>query len=165
MALAQLHIRRFADGEAPALWQICYTSIHQIASSDYTHAQLQAWVPADVAPQQWRDTIEKNKPLVAELNGQLVAYADVQHNGYIDHFFVAGAYARQGIGSALMQAIQHEAQQTHVRQLHAHVSKNAQEFFQRFGFVVRKYSTKVIGEVSLPYALMYKTLDDKSNNL
>jgi mRNA-degrading endonuclease RelE of RelBE toxin-antitoxin system len=27
---------------------------------------------------------------VAELNGELVGYADVQGNGYIDHFFVSG---------------------------------------------------------------------------
>jgi hypothetical protein len=34
------------------------------------------------------------------LEGGSVAYADVQPNGYIDHFFVAAAFVRQGVGGA-----------------------------------------------------------------
>ncbi|MEA3139470.1 MAG: putative acetyltransferase [Gammaproteobacteria bacterium] len=48
-------------------------------------------------------------PFVADLNGELVGYADVQSNGYIDHFFVSGKHPRRGIGSLIMKKILAEA--------------------------------------------------------
>ena len=45
----------------------------------------------------------KTKPFVAEIEGQIVGYADLQEDGYIDHFFVSGSMARRGVGSALMR--------------------------------------------------------------
>ncbi|KAA8701490.1 GNAT family N-acetyltransferase [Pseudomonas cannabina] len=40
-------------------------------------------------------------PFVAVLDDHIVGYADVQASGYIDHFFVSGFHARQGIGQRL----------------------------------------------------------------
>jgi hypothetical protein len=35
------------------------------------------------------------RPFVAEDEGHIVGYADIQPSGYIDHFFVAGGHARR----------------------------------------------------------------------
>lgn len=156
MNLAQIHIRRFKHGEERVLWQICYSSIHKIARSDYTKAQLNAWAPIDLDENVWVEKIRKNQPFVAELNGQLVGYADIQPNGFIDHFFVSGNHARQGIGSALMTTLEHQAQQMYIPKLSAYVSSNAQKFFERFGFVVQEHRTSTIRGQQLANALMGK---------
>lgn len=48
-------------------------------------------------------------PFVAEIDGEVVSYADVQPDGYIDQFFVSGIHGRQGIGRRLMERIHEEA--------------------------------------------------------
>jgi putative acetyltransferase len=38
-----MHVRRFRPGEEPALFDIYYSAIHLVASSDYTDEQVNAW--------------------------------------------------------------------------------------------------------------------------
>jgi putative acetyltransferase len=82
------HIRRCVAGEEASLFDIYFTSIHLVASHDYTPEQVQAWAPRDLDEGLWARKMQEINPLVADLNGELVGYADVQSNGHIDHFFV-----------------------------------------------------------------------------
>lgn len=52
--------------------------------------------PADIDLERWANHIKELQPFVVELDGEIAGYADVQPNGYIDHFFVSGTYSRQG---------------------------------------------------------------------
>jgi putative acetyltransferase len=99
------------------------------------------------------------RPFVVEDGrGQIVAYADVQPNGYIDHFFVSGARARQGIGTLLMNRIHDVARDRGIFVLTSHVSRTAQPFFRKFGFSLSEERTPVIRGVVVPNALMRKEL-------
>jgi putative acetyltransferase len=49
------------------------------------------------------------RPFVVVRDGEPVAYADPQPSGYIDHFFVAAAHAKQGLGRLLMAHIHQTA--------------------------------------------------------
>jgi putative acetyltransferase len=131
-----MHIRRFQPGEELALFEIFYSAIYLIAKNDYSEEQLNAWAPSDIDRELWVNRIDGINPFVAEIAGNPVGYADVQKNGYIDHFFVSGHHSRQGVGKALMPVIHREAQQLNITELTSNVSQTAQPFFDRFGFVV-----------------------------
>lgn len=62
------------------------------------------------------------RPFVATIEGQAVAYADLQDSGYIDHFFVSGDAAGQGVGSALTEHIHEVAASRGLPELSALVS-------------------------------------------
>ena len=99
------------------------------------------------------------RPFVAEDGrGRIVAYADVQSNGYIDHFFVSGAHARQGIGTLLMNRIHDMAHEQDIFVLTSHVSRTAQPFFRKFGFSVIEKRAPLVRGVVVPNALMRKEL-------
>ena len=153
-----VRIRRFIPGEEPVLFEIYYSAIHLIASLDYTEAQLNAWAPSDLDHERWVNRIRGINPFVAELEGTLVGYADIQHNGYIDHFFVSGRYPRQGIGKALMTVLESEARRLCVSEMTSDVSRTAQPFFHSFGFEVVEQRIPVIRGVEVPNALMRKVL-------
>ena len=87
-----------------------------------------------------------------------MGYADVQGSGYIDHFFVSGWHPRQGIGSALMKFIESEAVHMGVTELTSNVSRTAQPFFARFGFVVIENRVPVMRDVEVPNAFMRKIM-------
>jgi putative acetyltransferase len=123
-----LLIRRYTEGEESALFDVYYSAVHRVASRDYTPEQIQAWAPADLDPRIWMTTIREINPFVAELDGEVIGYADLQPNGYIDHFFVSGHYPRQGVGSQLMTHLLGEARAQSLRERQGcHAPKRANE--------------------------------------
>jgi len=152
-----VHIRRYREGEEPALFEIYYSAIQLVACRNYTPEQLQAWAPRDFDSELWRRRIRGINPFVAELNGQIVGYADLQANGYIDHFFVSGTHPREGIGSQLMQHLLDQAQALGISELTSDVSRTAEPFYETFGFsVVERRHPELCGVV-VPNALMRRT--------
>lgn len=98
------------------------------------------------------------RPFVVEVDGEIAGYADVQPNGYIDHFFVSGNYPGQGVGTLLMNSIHGEARQLDIDELTSHVSKAAEVFFLRQGFQIVERVFPVRRGVVLQNALMRKKL-------
>jgi putative acetyltransferase len=152
------YIRRCAAGEEPALFDVYFTAIHLVASHDYTPEQIQAWAPRDLDVDLWKRKMREINPFVADLNGELVGYADVQPNGYIDHFFVSGKHPRRGIGSLLMKRLLAEAASLSIPLLTSHVSRTAQPFFQTFGFVITVQRYPEVRGVIVPNALMCRRM-------
>jgi putative acetyltransferase len=95
-------VRRYKPGEEPSLFGVYHSAIHLVASHDYSPEQIAAWAPDDLDAALWEKRIRGINPFVAVPDGAVVAYADLQPSGYIDHFFVSGAYPRRGFGAMLM---------------------------------------------------------------
>lgn len=162
-----MRIRRYAIGEEMALLAIFQSSVRGIAWRNYTLAQIEAWSPAKVTGElrkQWVDRIRSNQPWVAEVDGKLAAFADLQPSGHIDQFFVAAEFAGQGIGAALMRHLHEQAFSCGIVRLSAHVSLTAQSFFQSFGFDLEKEQRQVIRGIELRNAVMSKTLKAIESN-
>lgn len=153
-----MEIRRFRPGDEAALFNVYFTAIHGVASRDYSPEQVEAWAPADLDADLWANRIQGIQPFVVELGGKIVGYADVQPNGYVDHFFVSGAHPRQGIGTRLMARIHEEARSLGLTELTSDVSKTAEPFFALHGFKVVERRFPMLRGVTLQNALMRKEL-------
>jgi putative acetyltransferase len=149
-----MHIRPFRIGDEPALHQVFLSAIHHIASKDYSPEQIQAWAPASLDQEVWITRMRGMSPFVVEREGRIVAYADLQPSGYIDHFFVSAAVARTGVGTMLMNHLQSVASAKGIPTLTSDVSRTAQPFFAKFGFVVVEQRTPAIRGVVVPNAFM-----------
>jgi putative acetyltransferase len=134
--MMNISLRRTLVGEEFHLWEVFQSSVHGVAKQHYTPEQLNAWAPPVYPGAAWYERIRQNKPFVAVRHDQVLGYADIQADGYIDQFFVAESAARQGVGSLLMNALLQEAVHMGVTCLHSKVSLSAQAFFRRFGFLV-----------------------------
>ncbi|WP_354624979.1 GNAT family N-acetyltransferase [Psychromonas sp. MME2] len=99
------------------------------------------------------------EPFVAEIEGKIVGYADLQNDGLIDHFFCHHQYQRHGIGRTLMMAIFHEGEKKKIKCYFAQVSITAKPFFEHFGFKVKKQLSTEIGEQKLISFHMEKAAD------
>lgn len=156
--MLNLRIRRFQPGDEPLLRDVFYRSVHGLAQTHYSSEQLQAWAPREHDSRVWGERMRRNRPFVAERLGEIVGFADVQADGYIDQFFVVPEVAGQGVAGALMRQIEREARQLDLARLTSHVSLTAQPFFQHFGFVILEARTVTIGGVCLRNARMEKQL-------
>lgn len=149
-------IRDFCEGDEATLWEVYFSSIHDIANKDYSPEQLDAWAPRQHDERQWAQRIRGINPYIAEVAGCVVGYADLQESGYIDHFFVAGPHHRRGVGHALMEHIHQVAKQRGLLELYSDVSLTAEPFFAKHGFVVEARKSVVVRGVTLSNARMRK---------
>lgn len=136
-------IRRFQEGEEGPLRQVFLSAVHGTASRDYRPDQVEAWAPVSVDPEAWTGRIRAIRPFVAEEGGVILGYADLQPDGYIDHFFVAAEAGGNGVGSALMGRLVETALERGIPALHSEVSLTARAFFSRWGFEVEAAQTVV----------------------
>ena len=130
-----LKIRKFQATDTAALRALFVETVHQVNSRDYNASQIAAWAPLSYDFATWLARLSAINPFIAELDGVIVGYADIQADGYIDHFFCHAQYQRQGVGKALMHKLLETAQQQGNARLYAHVSITARPFFVAFGFV------------------------------
>ena len=98
------------------------------------------------------------QPFVADDSGHLVGYADLQSDGLIDHFYVAGGHARRGIGRLLMRTILARAGELRLPRLWSDVSLTARVFFEHFGFTLVQHRLVIIAGVELANVRMEKSL-------
>lgn len=154
MSETPIIIREFRIGDEMALHSVFLSAIHDIASKDYTPEQIQAWAPALLDHGIWIERMRGICPFVVELQDKIVAYADVQPNGYIDYFFVSSSVAGTGVGTMLMNHIQAAARNQSIDILTSDVSRTAQPFFARFGFVIVEQRVPIVRGVAIPNALM-----------
>ena len=151
-------IRNMESNEEELLFDIFLSSLYGIASKDYNQKQIEAWASKDRDIKQWNESIRKLNPFVAIIDNKIVGFADLQANGYIDHFFVDSEYARQGIGTSLMEHILCQAKTLSLDELSANVSKTAENLFIKYGFEVIERRFPQRENIILENAFMLKKL-------
>jgi putative acetyltransferase len=153
-----IELREFRPGDAPALRAVFESAIHGVAIRHYTPQQVDAWAPREHDAADWAEHMQDLAPFVAERDGEIVAYADVQPDGYIDHFFVSAAAGGQGVGGALMRRLMARADELGLSELTSNVSLTAQPFFAHFGFEIVEHRVVDMDGVELRNAAMRKAL-------
>ena len=147
-----IQIRKFNQAEqsndSVVLWQIKYDTIHRVNIRDYSLLQVSAWVPTRSLPDTWPKRIQAMDPFIAESEGKQLGFADLQSDGYIDHFFCHVDHQGLGVGKALMNTLLNEAALKGICRCYSHVSITARPFFEHFGFtLVNSQEVEVRGQV------------------
>jgi putative acetyltransferase len=149
-----LIIRQFQNGDEVALREVFFNTIRNVNIKDYSEVQVQAWAPDDYDQSEWYKRISSINPFVAVLDNEIVGYADIQDDGYIDHFFCHWNHQGKGIGKALIQKLIAAGQKKCINRLYSHASITAKPFFEHFGFKeVKKQEVKIRGQVLTNYVL------------
>jgi putative acetyltransferase len=153
-------IRPYERRDAAGVVDVFYRSVHEVALSDYTAEQVDAWVPARWdAEQEHRRSGDGRLVLVAEGgSGHLVAFIDLEANGHIDRLYRAPEAAGAGIASRLYDAIEAEARARGIGRLFTEASELARRFFEGKGFAVLERQDMILREVPIHNYRMAKTI-------
>lgn len=131
-----IKIRQYVESDAQALWDIHFHTIRNINISDYTQDQVEAWAPEHLDLSIWKNKMQALSPFIAEKDGVIVGYTDLQADGLIDHFFCHHEYQGQGVGKSLMNYVLDIGKQRGITRFFSEVSITARPFYEHFGFKV-----------------------------
>lgn len=154
----KLHVRALRRGDEYALRKVFYSSVHELACKDYTPEQLAAWAPEAYEVGPWAEKVRSTPPFIVDASGAVAGFAVLLDDGTIEQFFVASAFAGQGVARMLMTHIHQQAARRGLAELQADVSLTAEPFFLMSGFEVERRQHVAIGDVTLSNAKMSKRL-------
>ena len=149
--MSPIVVRDYRAQDAPTLRDVFVQAIRVTARAYYSEAQVRAWAAGEFDPVIWQARMDGIQPFVAEVDGRVAGYADVQADGYIDHFFVHPDFGGLGVGRALMEQILARARS---QRLHSKVIHAARGFFEKFGFRVVRTDSAQLGDEELEYSVM-----------
>ena len=98
------------------------------------------------------------RTLVAEENGEVVGFAELEEDGCLDMIYRRKDTVGRGIGKRLYRAIEHEAHSRGIERVFAEASITARPFFERLGFRVLREQVVRRRGVGLTNFMMDKKL-------
>jgi GNAT superfamily N-acetyltransferase len=158
MTIPGLTIRTFQPGDALEIMRLFRDTVHNVNSRDYTPEQVEAWAPALMDEPRWHERLRANFTYVAEADGQIVGFSELERGGRIATLYVHHRYQTQGIASRLLSDMETRARALGARRLTAEASLTAYGFFQRRGFKLVRAQDVDLGGVSLRNFLMERAL-------
>ena len=129
-------IRTYKQSDISQIALLYYDTVHRVNSKDYTKAQIAAWAPEVYEDSFWRERFEAYTVLVAEQDGIVIGFGELESTGHIDCFYVHHEWQRQGVGNELMADIESMAGRHGAVKLFADVSVTALSFFLSMGFAI-----------------------------
>ena len=148
-----MKLRPYESGDWPALARLFYDTVHTVNGRDYTPEQLAAWADGQVDLSAWDTSFLAHHTLVAEEDGVILGFADMDGSGYLDRLYVHKDRQSQGVASALCDALE-DACPAAVFTTHA--SLTARPFFEGRGYRVLRRQTVIRHGVALDNYVMEK---------
>lgn len=138
-------LRRYTKTDCAELVELFYETVHTVNAKDYTREQLDAWATGNVNLEAWNKSFQVNHTVVAELDGKIVGFGDMDETGYLDRLYVHKDYQRRGVATAICDALE---QNTNAAGFTTHASFTARPFFEKRGYtVVREQQVARRGEL------------------
>lgn len=156
-----MEIRKFHESDISQIVSLFYDTVHSVNAKDYSQEQLHAWAPQDERESRivnWKDSLQHNITYVAEMNGKIVGFSDMNYDGHLDRLYVHKDFQGQGIASALVNILESEARRLNLVEIYTEASITATPFFERMDF--QKTESQIIERkgVQLANFKMKKTL-------
>ena len=130
-----MKLRSYRPSDCPELAELFYETVHTVNARDYTREQLDVWATGQVDLELWNRTLEEHHTVVAEEDGRIVGFGDMDGTGYLDRLYVHKDFQGRGIAAAICDALEGGVS---VGRLWVQASITARPFFERRGYRVVK---------------------------
>ncbi len=154
-----MQIRQATPQDASEIMKLFYETIHAINIRDYSQEQVNAWAPDAMTVDRWIKRQDTKQTFVADHNGKIIGFAELEPDGHIDCFYTHKDFQNQGVGTQLLDTIVTQATKLQLSCLFAEVSITARLFFERRGFIlVKPQEVECRGAKFLNFVMEYSLL-------
>ena len=136
----EFHLRLYQPGDLEGMIQLFYETVHSVNLRDYTEEEAAAWVasPESVDRNAWSASFSSHYTLIAEKDGVLLGFGDMDDTGYLDRLYVHKDFQGRGVASAIVQGLEGYAWGLGASSVSVHASRTARPFFENLGYKVQK---------------------------
>lgn len=140
----EFRLRLYRPSDLEELIRLFYETVHRVNLGDYSQQEVDAWVPSleSVDREAWGKSLRDHYTLVAERDGALVGFGDMDDTGYLDRLYVHKDFQGRGAATALVHAFEGYARGLGVPRVTVHASRTARPFFEARGYGV-EYAQQV----------------------
>ncbi len=156
--MSAIGLRPYLPADAARCLSIFAASISEIASEDYSEDQCEAWIAAAGDARGFGKRLGESLTLVATVGGESAGFASLKGADLVDMIYVDPEFARQGVGTGLLDALAKIAASRGAARLTADVSDTAKALFERQGYVSERRNLVTLGDEWLANTTMSKTL-------
>ncbi|HRY06600.1 MAG TPA: GNAT family N-acetyltransferase [Hyphomicrobiaceae bacterium] len=156
--MSALPLRPFLLADTPRLQDLYAQAIEELTQDEYDDEQRLAWITRAADAQEFANRLGKNVTILVEQGGEILGFASLAGNSEIDMLYVHPYATGQGVGSALVDALERLAKARGAETLMVEASDTAHEFFSRRGYADVRRNTVPMGEVWLSNTTMMKPL-------
>ncbi|MBD2163067.1 GNAT family N-acetyltransferase [Calothrix membranacea FACHB-236] len=149
-----MKIRLFQQQDAEQIAQLFHETVREVNIGDYSENQVKAWAPDNINFRNWAKICAERFTYVADDQGVIAGFGELETNGHIDCFYCHKNYQRMGVGSKIYTAIEAKAYELGINRLYVEASITAKPFFLRMGFsIITEQQVERRGEMFVNYAM------------
>lgn len=142
-------IRDYRPDDCVLMAQLFYDTVHSVNANDYTKEQLDVWATGNIDLIQWNESFLEHTTLVASYDNDIIGFADMDIDGYLDRLYIHKNHQGKGIAKALIFELEQRAKKDRVVHFETYASITAKPFFERLGYIVQDENTVVRKGISL----------------
>jgi putative acetyltransferase len=156
-SISQIGLRPFLPADTPVLAAIFVASIDELAEDDYSESQREAWASAAEDEDKFGKRLAGQLTLVATVESSPVGFASLKGKDHVDLLYVHPGFARQGVATALCDALEKLAAARGATALTVEASDTAEAFFSARGYAGQQRNTVSVGDEWLTNTTMKKS--------
>lgn len=160
--MPKVGLRPFLSEDTPVLAAIFVASIEELAEDDYSDAQREAWASAAEDEGKFGKRLAGQLTLVATVGGSPVGFVSLKGKDHLDLLYVHPGFARQGVATALCDALEKLAGARGTMSVTVEASDTAEPFFVKRGYSGQQRNTVSIGDEWLTNTTMKKLLSGET---
>lgn len=131
-------LRLYRPGDLEELIGLFYQTVRTVNLGDYTQEEVEAWAPSPESVDRgaWGKSLLEHYTVVAQREGKLLGFGDMDDTGYLDRLYVHKDYQGRGAAAAMAEALEGYALGRGLRKVTVHASRTARPFFEQRGYRV-----------------------------
>lgn len=152
--------RKYKPEDCATLAELFYNTVHTVNAADYSKDQLDVWATGEIDLDKWNKSFLNHTTLIAEMDDQIVGFADMDNSGYLDRLYVHKDYQRNGIATELVKALEVAMKKENVICFETYASITAKPFFEKLGYRVKAENIVERNGILLKNFRMIKSIID-----
>ena len=130
-----VRIRQAMDDDRQGIWAVHVRAIREVCSHSYSAEQVASWAGL-LSPDSYAGVLRERFVLVAEDKGGIAGFGQLnQASGQVEAVYVLPDRQGEGIGRALLLALEDKARAAGLKRLQLSATLNAVPFYERAGYV------------------------------
>ena len=152
-------IRLYTPADREAVIRLFTQTVHTVGSDYYSPDEVEAWAPSLPDVQSWSHFLDERHTLVMDSKDGITGFGSLSADGgTVEMLFTHHAHQSEGVGSAILEALEKEAIQRGNNTVRLTTSATAWSFYQKRGYRYHHSEKKSYGPMEFDCQVLCKSL-------